>query len=263
MDWTHVFDMHSHLGYLRGREYTVWEALRRMDRNHIARAVICHFVTGLFTREDFVRANDYVLGAVRAAPDRFVGLCTMTPAFGAWAVEEFRRYLSAGLSGLKLHPERHGLYSLTSAAMEPLMREVESASAFVFVHSDFHSKVCSPYDVVEMAAMFPGAKVLLGHFGLDPDLCGKIPALVAGTPNVYLDTSQTVDCPEAIFVQPARVLGIGRVLFGSDAPVMSPEVNLRKLEVAVEEFGLPVTDAQAIAWESAAALLKGAPNVRM
>jgi predicted TIM-barrel fold metal-dependent hydrolase len=78
---------------------------------------------------------------------------------------------------------------------------------------------------------------------------------------VYLDTSQTVDHPEAVYVAPTKKLGIHRVLFGSDAPVISPEVNIKKLEVAVELFGLAPEAARAIVWENAVTMLKGVPHV--
>lgn len=263
MAWDRVFDIHSHIGFYGGKEYRAADALQRMDRNRIARAVVCPFVSGLIDREDFRRANDYVIAAVREHLDRFVGMCALTPAHGRFAVDEFRRCLDQGLSGVKLHPDKHGLYSLAGEPMAAVMREVESAGAFVFTHSDFNSKVCSPHEVAGLALSFPRAKILLGHFGLDQDLVGQVPRIVKPALNLFLDSSQTVDHPEAVFVTSTARLGAGRVLFGSDAPVISPEVNLKKLEVAVELFGLAPETAQAIVWDNAVAMLKGVPNVTM
>ncbi len=258
-----VFDIHSHIGYYAGKEYTAEQALRRMDKNGIRRAVVCTFVTGLIDREDFRRANDYIIRAVHMHPDRLVGSCALTPVHGAFTLEEFRRCLDEGLSGVKLHPEKHGLYSLAGAPMGQLMTAVEAANSFVFIHSDFNSKVCSPHEVVAMAQRFPAAKVLLGHFGLDQDLVGQVPRIVKPAGNVYLESSQTVDHPEAVYVNSTKQLGADRVLFGSDAPVISPEVNLRKLEVAEELFGLDPQVGQAIRWDNAIRFLAGAPNVRV
>jgi len=220
-------------------------------------------VTGLLDREDFSRANDYVIRAVKACPERLVGMCALTPVHGEFAVDEFQRSLDLGLSGMKLHPDKHGVYSLAGPVMEQLMREVETLGAFVFIHSDFNSKVCTPYEIVPLARAFPKAKILLGHFGLDQELCGRVPSIVEHVPNVYLDTSQTADHPEAIFVSSTARLGASRVLFGSDAPVISPEVNLKKLEVAVEVFHLARDVAEAIIRTNAIRLLSGVPNVRV
>ncbi len=78
----------------------------------------------------------------------------------------------------------------------------------------------------------------MGYLGLDQEQCGHAPAIAMDVPNLYLDTSQTADNPEAAFDASTRQVGVGRVLFGSDAPVISSEVNLKKLEVAIELFGL-------------------------
>ncbi len=258
-----IFDIHSHIGYYAGKEYTAEQALQRMDKNGIRKAVICTFVTGLIDREDFRKANDYIIGAVHKYPDRFIGTCALTPVHGAFTIDEWERCLDQGLSGVKLHPEKHGLYSLAGAPMAQLMSAIQAAKAFVFIHSDFNSKVCSPHEVVGMAQHFPGAKVLLGHFGLDQDLVGQVPRIVKPAPNVYLESSQTVDHPEAVYVSSTKQLGPERVLFGSDAPVISPEVNLRKLEVAEELFGLDPKISAAIRWENAVRFLNNVPNVRM
>jgi uncharacterized protein len=260
---TEVFDIHSHIGFYGGKEYTAEQALGRMDKNGIRRAVVCSFVSGLVHREDFREGNDYVIRAVRTHPDRFVGICALTPVHGSFALEEFRRCLDQGLSGIKLHPDKHGLYSLAGAPMTQLMHALENVRGFVFIHSDFNSKVCSPHEIVGMAQRFPQAKVLLGHFGLDQDLVGQVPRIVKPATNVYLETSQTVDHPEAVYVNSTKRIGPERVLFGSDAPIISPEVNLRKLEVAEELFGLEPKVSQAIRWDNAVRLLAGVPNVQL
>ena len=88
MEWDDVFDIHSHIGTYRGKEYPLSDALGRMDRNGISRAVVCPFVTGLLDRDDFRRANDYIIAAVKDCPERLVGMCALTPAHGPFAVED-------------------------------------------------------------------------------------------------------------------------------------------------------------------------------
>ncbi len=261
--WTDIFDIHSHIGVYQGKEYPLANALARMDRDGISRAVVCPFVTGLLDHDQFRRANDYIISALKECPERLVGMCTVTPAHGDFAIEEFHRCLRGGVSGIKMHPDLHGRYSLGGAVMEQLMAEVEATGVFMFIHSDFNSKVCSPYEIVALARIFPKAKIILGHFGLDQDLCTRVPSIVKETPNVYLDTSQTADQPEAIFVSSTAQLGANRVLFGSDGPTLNAEVNLKKLAVAVECFNLAPAVAEAILRGNAVRLLCGVPNVRV
>jgi predicted TIM-barrel fold metal-dependent hydrolase len=104
--------------------------------------------------------------------------------------------------------------------------------------------------------------MILGHSGLDQERCGEAAHVVRDLANVFLDTSQTPDNPEAVYVASTRTVP-GRVVFGSDAPVISPEVNLAKLRVAMDYFGLEESMARAIVRGNAQRLLAGAPNVRL
>ncbi|MFI5341422.1 MAG: amidohydrolase family protein [Candidatus Methylomirabilales bacterium] len=90
-----------------------------------------------------------------------------------------------------------------------------------------------------------------------------MPAIVKATPNVYLDTSQTVDHPEAVFVKSTAEVGRKRVLFRSDAPAISPEVNLKKLERAWELYHLAPDVAETILRGNVERFLEGMPIVRV
>lgn len=261
--WTDIIDIHAHVGHLRGREYSPKDALARMDRNGIQHAVTLHFMTGLIDREDFRRANDYVLAAVKSHADRFVGMCVVSPLHGQAACDEVRRCLDAGMSGVKFHADKHGGYSILSPGAAEVLRVIEPTGAILFVHSDFHSRLCSPYQVAELARAFPKVRIVLGHSGLDQERSGEAAHVVRDLPNVFLDTSQTPDNPEAVFVASTKTVGPDRVVFGSDAPVISPEVNLAKLRVAMECFGLEEAVARAIVRGNPQRLLDGAPNVQL
>lgn len=262
MEFKNIIDIHAHMGFIRGREYSVDQTVERMDRNGIERAVVLHFMTGLVEREDFRRGNDYVKTAMATHPERFIGMCVVSPIHGEFALEEFERCLDNGFSGLKFHPGKHGPYTLRSKVVERLVERVGEIGALLFIHSDFNSPHCNPYEVVTLASAFPDAKIVLGHMGLDQDHYHLVPEIVRNTPNVYLDTSQTPDNPELVFVAPAKKLGQGRLLFGSDSHMISPEVNLRKLEVAMELYGLSEVEARAIVHDNAVKLLSDVPNIR-
>ncbi len=61
--------------------------------------------------------------------------------------------------------------------------------------------------------------------------------------NLLLDTSQTPDFPYDVYVRPVQILGASRLLFGSDGPECDVSINLRKIEVAIEEYGLKSKEA--------------------
>ena len=108
----------------------------------------------------------------------------------------------------------------------------------LITHSDFNAKCCTPYQVVRLAKRWPRVTIVLLHLGQDPESVAHTPDIVKDTPNIVVETSNTPDYPYPVFVNPARVLGADRVMFGSDGPVLSVEVNLTKLAVAEQVFGL-------------------------
>lgn len=263
MKWNGVIDAHLHMGFRQGKEYSPESTIDRMDRNGIERAIVLHFMAGLFEKEDFKRANDYIQSAFQSFPERFIGMCVVSPIHGKFALDEFERCLEIGFGGLKLHPGRHGPYSLRGQVVEQLLERVESSGAVLFIHSDFNNPYCTPYEVALLGERFPKAKIILGHLGLDSGRCHLVPSIVERTPNIFLDTSQTPDNPETVFVAPVKKLGKKRLLFGSDGHLFSPEVNLKKLEVAMKHYDLSESDAQAIVRDNALSLLSDVPNVKL
>jgi predicted TIM-barrel fold metal-dependent hydrolase len=87
--------------------------------------------------------------------------------------------------------------------------------------------------------------------GIVPEMLAHVPDIVKSTPNVIIETSHTPDLPHAVFVNSVRQLGPDRVLFGSDGPIVSVEVNLVKLEVAERLYGLTGEEKRAILGENA------------
>jgi len=254
-----VVDVHNHVGKKEG----VWgvlsqgasELLARMEKNGIDKAVIFPFVSGLLTHEDFKEANDKIIECVEKYPNRLIGFCTVTPLHGDFALKEIERCASAGLKGIKLYPPGHGFYPLDSSLMDPLMEEAQRLKLVLLTHTDFNTKICTPFHAARLAQRFPSVPIIIAHFGEDPDVCHWVPDIVKHTENVFLDTSCTPDIPESIYVLPVRKIGAERLLFGSDSPTVSPEVNLKKLEVAEELYGLRKEEKRKILGENAQRIL--------
>lgn len=255
-----VVDVHNHIG--EGDTGGMWGNLKntpddlveRMDKNGIDKSVALPFVSGLMAREDFIAANNYVAAAVKKYPNRLIGFGTVTPMHGKFAIEEIRRFTEAGLKGIKLYPPGHGCYRVDADIMNPIMEEAIALNIPVLSHSDFTSKICSPYQVVRLAKRFPKATIIMAHFGMDADLIYFIPEIIEETKNVYVDTSCTPDIPENIYAVPAKTIA-DRMLYGTDLPTLSPECNLKKLQVAEELFGLTKEQKKKILGVNAAKIL--------
>lgn len=251
-----VIDAHCHIGDYGGRYgismFGPEEMLARMGRNGVDKAVIASAISPLWGRDDFRRGNDLVIEAVKKYPDRFLGMSTLSPRDPEFSLLEARRGLDAGLKAFKFHPIFHGFYAVDGELMDPFMRLAAEAGVPVVTHSDFNTRCCTPYQVARLAARFPEVKVVMLHLGQDAEAAAHAPDAAEPYPNLYLETSNTPDYPYSVFINPVRVVGASRVMFGSDTPVVSIEANLAKLRAAEEYYGLSQEDKRQILGGTAA-----------
>ena len=256
-----VVDVHVHIGRETKGIYGILgqspeTLIDRMDRNGIDHTVCFSMVnTAGLEHAGIQKCNDYVIEAVNKYPDRLIGLCLTSPRHGQKALDEVRRCVDAGLRGIKLHPHLLGYYPIDGELMDPFMELAQELDIPVLTHSDINSKRCTPYQVVLLADRHPNVPVIMSHWGMDPDFVHFVPQLVKDHSNVYLDSSCTPNLPEFIFARPAKVMP-NRLLFGSDGPTLSVEVELKKLEVAEELYGLTKEEKGKILGENAMKLFK-------
>ena len=91
-----------------------------MDRDCVDHAVVMGM--GWSDLEVAIEANDYIIEAVTAHPDRLTGFASVNPAWGDDAVKEAERCVAAGLRGIgELHPDTQGIDITDTVAMAPLM----------------------------------------------------------------------------------------------------------------------------------------------
>jgi predicted TIM-barrel fold metal-dependent hydrolase len=258
IDGMFVFDAHSHIypprqtvwGWL-GQTYEDW--LKRMQRNGIDMAQVMALYE--LTPEAQRVTDDQTWEAIKRYPDRFIGFMWNTPLWGARALEEMRYRADCGFRGMKLYSPGQGNYPVDSPLVDPLIDLAEKLNWVVMIHTDIDSKVCNPHLAVRLAKRHPNVAFILAHMGMNSDVTYFIPDYVKDVSNVYLDTSDTPGLAQAVYKAPMEAIP-DRLLFGSDAPTLSPEVEIRKLEVAEELYGLTKGEKRKILGENAARLFK-------
>jgi predicted TIM-barrel fold metal-dependent hydrolase len=257
-DGMFVFDAHSHV---YGPMRTIWgvigqtadDWIRRMDSNGIDMAMIMG--TYQLAVQDQRLVTDTTIAAVEKYPDRFIGFVWASPMWEEAALDEMRRAADGGLRGLKLYPHGQGGYPIDSPLVDPLVDLAEELDWVTMVHTDIDSKVCSPHLAIRLAKRHPNVPVIFAHMGLNPDVTHFIPDYVKDTPNIYLDTSASPNLPQFVYKTPMAVIP-DRMLFGSDAPTLSPEVELKKVEVAEDLFGLTKEEKRKVLGGNAVRLFK-------
>ncbi|GHD19694.1 hypothetical protein GCM10010313_51170 [Streptomyces violarus] len=225
--------------------------LELMDASGISRAVVCaggtmplaqlsrFLVEGGHIESD--ADNDAVLKACAGSGGRLLPFFFANPHRGPGhyrdRADEFR--------GVEISPAVHGvpLTDIRTARLVAAAGEV-GHSVYTVCLERPGSRVA---DLVSLAGAHPEVTFVLGHAGIgNIDLYAL--ESVAGLKNILLETSggYTVVLREAV-----RQLGSDRVLFGSEAPIQHPEVELAKLRHA----GISDEDRQKIAWRNAVRLL--------
>jgi predicted TIM-barrel fold metal-dependent hydrolase len=177
----------------------------------------------------------------------FLPCACVNPQFGQEAVEEFETTVSEwGFRGLKLMPPKHG-YRIVDTIVYPLLEKATELNVPVSVHAG--QEYSHPADVGFMALEFPDIPFIMDHMGYRYYVRQAILA-AKHVPNLYLATTAV---PEPGFIGSAvSQLGPERVVFGSNGPMMPPDLQLE----VIRRVGLN-PDEQAMVLGGNAARLYG------
>jgi L-fuconolactonase len=209
----------------RERPVDVAGVLRGMDAAGIAKAVVVQASTV------YGHDNRYVVDAVRAHPDRFVGVYSID-ALSPDAPAQIDRWQAAGLSGFRLFTT-----GSTMPGQSEWLGHKDSYPAWAHAEA-LGVPICLQMTMAGLPALrallgrFPRARVLLDHCAR-PDLSDGPPYAAAGAlfdmaafPGIYLKlTNRTLAAASAGKSQPAAFLeklvgafGPQRIAWGSNFP---------------------------------------------
>ena len=227
-----VIDAHTHLG--RGDEHygqqALWDRrthflaedmMRLMDEVGIDMAVA--FGLGRPGFEDRVKP---VIDAVQRFPERFLGFFWANPHEPDSRTGFVRAVREYGLKGLKLHPIIDS-YQANHSMVFPLIEAAGELGVPVTIHS--HQPGSQPALIGDLASRFPRVTIIMAHMGMAAYRDAIYVAQKES--NVILETSAQPWTHRIVRVA-ADKIGIERIIFGSDAPLHHPRVELTKIEVA-------------------------------
>jgi predicted TIM-barrel fold metal-dependent hydrolase len=175
------------------------------------------------------------------------------------AEAELERLAALGFRGVKLHPE-YQIFRPDDERLDPLYAAAARLNLIVYFHAGEDLSVphvhSTPRAFCRILDAHPTLTVVLAHMGGFRQWHDVVEHL--GGRDVYFDTSFTVPfLGKPGFLQLIRELGVGRIIFGSDAPWADPVTELALLR-AME---LSPDDLAAILWRNAERLLAGAGAV--
>jgi predicted TIM-barrel fold metal-dependent hydrolase len=218
-------------GHLVARDWPVGLTLQAMDEGGVSRSLICAWVG---PRGELI-SNDEVAGFVSEAPDRLVGIGSVDISRPRPAVRELRRCVrELGFKGLRvlpwlweLPPTDRRFYPVLSECCElgiPYCTQVGHTGPLM------PSEVGRPIPYIDQLAIdFPELVIVCGHIGYP--WTEEMIAVATKHANVYIDTSAyTARRYPAELVAYLKAHGRGKVLFGSNWPMIAPRKALDGLE---------------------------------
>lgn len=233
------------------------DLLRSMDRNGIDRA--CLVSIGWSAHEHCVELNDFILEAAAAHPARIVPFCVVNPLAGREAAREVERCAGLGARGVgELHPDTQGFDLADRHALEPVMDAARAHGMPVLTHASepvghlYPGKGNQrPETLLAFAQNFPGATIVMAHWGGGLPFYALMPEVREALAGVYFDTAATPFLYNPrVFETVSGLVGAERILFGSDFPLLAQERVLKQLEAA----GLSAEEKAAIGGGNAARL---------
>ncbi|MCE5242431.1 MAG: amidohydrolase family protein [Syntrophobacteraceae bacterium] len=244
-------------GAPRARLATAETLLEAADRDEVDRVVAFGFPWR--NGETAARHNDYVLEAAFRHGTRIIALACVNPV-ERYATGEAERCLDAGAAGLG-ELAVYGRCDPAEAlkAFAPLVESCRGRGGVLLVHANEPVGHLYPGKApmglgffYSLAALAAGMPLILAHWG--GGLCffellrKEAPEILA---RVYYDTAASpyLYRPD-IYPQMVRTLPGGKILFGSDYPLLPPSRYFREMEAS----GLSRAELDAVCGANAAAL---------
>src|SRR5471032_1250050 len=235
-----------------------------MDQAGIAKAVVVQASTV------YGHDNRYVVEAIKAHRDRFVGVFSVD-ALAADAVAQMKRWLDAGLSGIRLFTT-----GTTMPGQADWLGDERSFPAWEYAEANGVS-ICLQMTqagiptLLVLLKRFPEVRVLLDHLARPelsdgPPYAAARPLLdLAAYPGVYLKlTNRTIataglgkSTPAAFIPVVVSAFGASRILWGSNFPAAEGSLSNLLAEARQGLAALPEPDRNLILGGSAKQLYPG------
>lgn len=208
------------------------DLVKSIEEGNVNRTLIFSTAT---KPEQVTAINDYISSLCRS-DERFYGFGTIHPDFPE-IEQEFDRFPSLGLRGLKLHPEFQQFH-IDEPRMERIYRAVGSRMPILVHMGDENYDYSAPERLAKVMDRMPELVFIAAHFG---GYCrwDEAKKYLFGRENLYIDTSS---CFQRISYAEGREMirlhGADKVLFASDYPMTRAAKaidDVLKMELTQEE----------------------------
>ncbi len=204
--------------------------------------------------------NDYLIDAISRFPNKLIGFACVQP-LDAKDAQELERCLKAGLMGLgELGPdgqrfdiEDKKILAASAEVLQQYDRPLLTHSSEPIGHKYPGKGQTFPWKLLRLAQNFPDLKIVLAHWGGGLPFYELMPEVYEATRNVWYDTAASTFLYKLdVFPAAARLVGIDRILWGTDWPLL-PQA---KFLARVRASGLMPEEQAAVLGGNAVRLLR-------
>jgi predicted TIM-barrel fold metal-dependent hydrolase len=212
-----VIDGHVFVGKTIYMNQSPKAVISNMDRLGMEASVVVAPPPGPFYKD----ANRFVREAARKYPRRLAALYRANPHLEGEAERVKAALTEQGFVGVQLDPTNDG-YGINGSIVNPLISLASEHEAPVYIHSG-DSIFCPPEYVADVAARFEAVNFVT-------TMSSRAPRAAQACKNLYL---MTHPFPTLAFQSGhAEDFDIDRLIFASESPIGSLEVEIRGVELA-------------------------------
>ena len=232
------------------------ELIASMDENGIDVSVALNI--NWSSQELCQETNDYILESVARYPHRLIGFGMVKLDSPDIALGEIERCLKNGIRGIgeiRLTPE----LLRNTGALEPVIRKIIDSHLILLTHTseplghEYSGKGnITPEAIFPLIEAFPGLNLVCAHWGGGLPFYALMPEVKKALEHVFFDTAASPFLYNSqVYPQVAGLAGAGKILFGTDYPLLSQ----RRLLKEIEGLDLPQNSKVQILGKNAAELL--------
>ncbi|MCL6519284.1 MAG: amidohydrolase family protein [Armatimonadetes bacterium] len=225
-----VIDAHCHMGRWHNFNIPKGDAagmIEMMDRLGIRSCIVAHHSA---IGPDFRYGNDEVLSAMAKFPKRIYGYATVNPNYPeAELVAELERCISAGMVGVKIHPDVHQC-NVDDEKYRPVWEWANERRLPLLSHTSTGGR--NPVKTFEkLAEMYPNVSIILGHSGFGSEGANQSIQAALKYPNINLELTGSV-IVYGTLERMVKQIGAERVLFGTDIPFLDARPQIGRVAFA-------------------------------
>jgi len=217
----------------------VKDLIASMDTSGVERSVICGFP---WNHPDLCSLhNEYLMESASRYPNRLIVFISLLFSDCDWSSKELDRRMKEGAKGVgEIAFYHHELVSKDIAAMSPILHRMEKGKIPLLLHTNerlghpYPGKGTTPLErFYELILSFPGLPILLAHWGGGLPFYELMPEVAKSMTNVYYDTAASPFLySKKIYAIASEMVGVGKILFGTDFPLLLPGRYFQELEAS-------------------------------